>query len=72
MRPGTSQRVLFGYTLNYGQADAFDFAKLLLYPTANLNVLVPRLGLDVTSDHVELSEIRTLEGQVYLNLSGRQ
>lgn len=70
VRPGTSQRVLFGYTLNYGQADAFDFAKLLLYPTANLNVLVPRLGLDVTSDQVELSEIRTLEGQVYLNLSG--
>ena len=70
VRPGTSQRVLFGYILNYGQADAFDFAKLLLYPTANLNVLVPRLGLDVTSDQVELSEIRTLKGQVYLNLSG--
>jgi hypothetical protein len=70
VRPGTSQRVLYGYTLRYGEADTFDFVRPLLYPTANLNVLVPRVGLDVTSDQVELSEISTVEGQVYLNLSG--
>ena len=71
VRPGTSQQVLYGYTLRYGEADTFDFVKPLLYPTANLNVLVPRVGLDVTSDQVELNEIRTVEGQAYLNLNGR-
>jgi hypothetical protein len=70
VRPGTSQQVLYGYTLRYGEADTFDFVRPLLYPTANLNVLVPRVGLDVTSDQVELSEISTVEGQVYLNLNG--
>jgi hypothetical protein len=70
VRPGTSQQVLYGYTLSYGEADTFDLVRPLLYPTANLNVLVPRVGLDVTSDQVELSEISTVEGQVYLNLNG--
>jgi len=70
VRPGTSQQVLYGYTLRYGEADMFDFVRPMLYPTANLNVLVPRVGLDVTSDQVELSEISTVEGQVYLNLNG--
>lgn len=70
VRPGTSQQVLYGYTLNYDGMDTFDFVKPLLYPTANLNVLVPRVGVDVTSEQVELSEIRTVEGQVYLNLNG--
>ena len=71
VRPGTGQQVLYAYTLSYGQADTFDFARPLLYPTANLNVLVPRVGVDVTSDQVELNEIRTVEGQTYLNLNGR-
>jgi len=70
VRPGTSQQVLYGYTLRYDEADTFDFVRPLLYPTVNLNVLVPRVGLDVTSDQVELSEISTVEGQVYLNLNG--
>ncbi len=70
MPPGTSQQVLFAYTLNYDDADTFDLVVPLLYPTANLNVLVPRLGLEVTSDEVDLSQISTVEGQVYLNLSG--
>jgi hypothetical protein len=71
VRPGTSQQVLYGYNLSYGQADSFDFVRSLLYPTTNLNVLVPRMGVDVTSDQVELNEIRTVEGQAYLNLNGR-
>jgi hypothetical protein len=70
VRPGTSQQVLYGYALRYGETDAFDFVRPLLYPTTHLNVLVPRVGLDVTSDQVELSEISTVEGQVYLNLNG--
>jgi hypothetical protein len=71
VRPGTAQQVLYAYTLSYGQADTFDFERLLPYPTANLNVLIPRVGVDVTSDQVELNEIRTLEGQTYLNLNGK-
>lgn len=70
VRPAASQQVLYGYTLNYDGMDTFDLVRPLLYPTANLNVLVPRVGVDVTSDQVELSEIRTVEGQVYLNLNG--
>ena len=70
VRPAASQQVLYGYTLNYDGVDTFDLVRPLLYPTANLNVLVPRVGVDVTSDQVELSEIRTIEGQVYLNLNG--
>jgi hypothetical protein len=70
VRPGTSQQELYGYTLSYGEADTFDYVRPLLYPTANLNILVPRVGVDVVSDQVELSEIRTVEGQTYLNLNG--
>lgn len=70
VRPAASQQVLYGYTLNYDGMDTFDLVRPLFYPTANLNVLVPRVGVDVTSDQVELSEIRTIEGQVYLNLNG--
>ena len=69
VRPGTSQQVLYGYTLSYGEADTFDYVRSLLYP--NLNILVPRVGVDVVSDQVELSEIRTVEGQTYLNLNGK-
>jgi len=71
VRPGTGQQVLYGYTMSYREADTFDFFKPLLYPTANLNVLVPRVGVKVTSDQVELGEIRTVEGQAYLNLNGK-
>jgi hypothetical protein len=70
VRPGASQQVLYGYSLSYGDADAFEFVRPLLYPTVNLNVLVPRVGAEVTSDQVELSEITTVEGQNYLNLNG--
>lgn len=71
VRPGASQQVLYGYNLSYGEADTFDFVRPLHYQTANVNVLVPRVGVEVTSDQVELSEIRTVEGQTYLNLSGK-
>jgi hypothetical protein len=71
VRPDAGQQVLYGYALSYGEADAFDFVRPLVYPTANLNVLVPRVGVNVTSDQVELNEIRTVEGRAYLNLNGR-
>jgi len=71
VRPGASQQVLYSYTLSYGEADTFDFVRPLTYPIANVNVLVPRLGMNVTSDRIELNEIRTVEGQAYLNLNGR-
>jgi hypothetical protein len=70
-RPGAGQQVLYAYTLSYGQADTFDFVRPLPYHTANVNVLAPRVGVEVTSDQVELNEIRTLEGQAYLDLNGR-
>ncbi len=71
VRPGAGQQVLYAYTLSYGQADAYQLVRPLPYRTANLNVLIPRVGVDVTSEQVELSEIRTLEGQAYLNLNGQ-
>ena len=71
LRPGLTQQLLYGYDLRYDEADTLDFSRLLRYPTANLNVLVPRVGVDVTSDQVELSEISTVEGQAYLNLNGQ-
>ena len=71
VRPGTSQQILYGYAVSYGEADTFDLVRPLSYPTLNLNVLVPRVGIEVTSNQVELNEIRTVEGQAYLNLNGR-
>jgi hypothetical protein len=71
VQPGAGQQVLYAYTLSYGQADTFDLVRPLLYRTANVNVLAPRVGVQVTSEQVELSEIRTLEGQAYLNLNGQ-
>jgi len=71
VRPGAGQQLLYAYTLSYGQADTYELIRPLSYHTANLNVLIPRVGVDVTSEQVELSEIRTLEGQAYLNLNGQ-
>jgi len=71
LRPGVSQQVLYGYSLNYGDADTLEFVRPLAYTTLNLNVLVPRVGMQVDSEQVELSEIRTVEGLNYLNLNGR-
>ncbi|UCC63282.1 MAG: hypothetical protein JSV36_21535 [Anaerolineae bacterium] len=71
VQPGASQQILYGYTLGYGEVDTFDLVRPLSYPTLNLNVLVPRVGIEVTSNQVELNEIRTVEGQAYLNLNGR-
>ncbi len=66
--PGQAVRqVLLRYRYPY-QSSRLDFAHTLAYPTANLNVLVSDIGVEVTSQQVTLRDRQGVSGQQFLNL----
>ncbi len=68
--PGQAVRQVFlSYRYPY-QRSRLDFQHALAYPTANLNVLVSDIGVEVTSPQVAFRDRQGISGQQYLNLVG--
>ena len=66
--PG-STRVLFSYVLDCPAGDC-DLSRQILYPIANLNVLLPDAGMQVAGSQLTLEGRREAQGQRYLNYAG--
>jgi hypothetical protein len=68
--PGQAIRQVFlTYRYPY-QRNRLDFQHPLAYPTANLNVLVSDVGVEVTSPQVAFRDKQGISGQQFLNLVG--
>jgi hypothetical protein len=69
--PGVGARqFLFSYALSY-DANDYILSKEIFYPIATLNVLVPDIGVQVSSDQVAFQGVQQTEGQAYLNFVGQ-
>jgi len=69
--PGVGVRqLLFSYALGYDASD-YILSREIFYPIATLNVLVPDVGVQVSSDQVAFQEMQRTKGQAYLNFVGQ-